>query len=89
MEHSIKPAELRPKGAVHAVAEGDILRFTTLRRIPSEFDRENLRVHHRVALPGLWHLPLRLAFSVRIDEPGFYVLLGDGHVSLGTPWSDN
>lgn len=89
MEHAIDPATLQPKGAVRLEAGGDTLRFTTARRIPSDFYRENLQVHDLVELPGVYRLPLRIGFSVRIDEPGFYVLVGDGHVNFGTPWSDN
>ena len=89
MEHSIDPAALQPKGAVRAQAKAGTLCFTTLRRIPSEYEREHLRVRDCLIVPGIYRLPLRICFSVRIDEPGFYVMLGDGHISLGTPWNDN
>lgn len=89
MEHSIDPAALQPRGAVRADTADGTLRFTTLRRIPSEFYREHLRVCDCLGMPGVYRLPLRIDASVCIDEPGFYVLLGDGHISFGTPWSDN
>ncbi len=89
MENWIAPTSLRAAGAVELQARDEGFAFTATRRIPSDFCREHLRVQHLVALPGVYRLPLRIDLSVCIDEPGFYVLLGDGHVNFGTPWNDN
>ncbi len=89
MEHRIERSALRAAGAVELDAQDGGFAFTTTRRIPSDFCREHLRVQHLVEMPGVYRLPLRIDLSVCIDEPGFYVLLGDGHVNFGTPWNDN
>jgi hypothetical protein len=89
MEHRIERSALRAAGAVELAAQDDGFAFTTTRRIPTDFCREHLRVQHLVNLPDVYRLPLRIDLSVCIDEPGFYVLLGDGHVNFGTPWNDN
>lgn len=89
MEHRITPDTVQAVGAVRLESDGEVLRFTTTRRIPSEFAWEHLHVRDLVELPGPYCLPFTVSFSVCIDEPGFYVLVGNGHVNIGTPWNDN
>ncbi|MDP4090019.1 MAG: hypothetical protein Q8930_12215, partial [Bacillota bacterium] len=36
-----------------------------------------------------YKLPMRIDLTVKIDSPGLYLLLGNGHINFGTPWSDN
>lgn len=37
-----------------------------------------------VKLPGRYQLPLQIDLTVRVDIPGFYFILGDGHLSFAT-----
>ena len=44
---------------------------------------------HNAALPGKYRLPFRIDMTVRLDYPLFIMLIGDGHISFGSPWQDN
>jgi hypothetical protein len=67
-----------------------MLYMTTNRAIPTQrFDAEHLSINAYVHLPDKFRLPLRIDLSVKMDAPGLYLLLGKGHINLGTLWSDN
>jgi hypothetical protein len=40
-------------------------------------------------VPGKFKLPLRIRLTFSIDAPALYLLLGKGHVTVGSGWQDN
>jgi hypothetical protein len=62
----------------------------TERSLPTQrFDAEHLSINSYIYLPERYKLPLRIDMTAKIDAPGLYVLLGNGHINFGTLWSDN
>lgn len=75
----------------HTIREfkDQLLHITTMSRFAARFDKENMPVKSYVYLPETYKLPLRIDLTVKIDAPGLYLFLGNGHVNFGTDWSDN
>ncbi|QUI24832.1 hypothetical protein HZI73_22135 [Vallitalea pronyensis] len=75
----------------HVVKEikEDMLHMATTQRLSTNFKKENMTVKSYAYLPDTYSLPLRIDFTIKIDSPGFYLFLGNGHLNFGTPWSDN
>jgi rubredoxin len=44
---------------------------------------------HYLELPVRYTLPLRFDITAKIDAPAMYIMIGNGHASFGTHWSDN
>ncbi len=90
IKHSIDLNSFLPKGQVGCEYKGTMLYMTTYRTIPTQrFDAEHLSVNSYIYLPERYRLPLRIDMTLKIDAPGFYILLGKGHINFGTLWSDN
>jgi hypothetical protein len=67
-----------------------MLYMTTNRTIPTHhFDAEHLSINSCIYLPDKYKLPLRIDLTAKIDEPGLYILFGEGHINVGTNCSDN
>ncbi|WP_242835290.1 hypothetical protein [Ruminiclostridium papyrosolvens] len=77
------------KGNVVTDVESEMLYITTTRRLSTDFEKENMALDSYVYIPGTFKLPLRIDISAKIDSQGLYLLLGNGHINFGTPWSDN
>lgn len=88
-KHDISLDSFLTKGHVVTEIEDGILHVTTTQRLSARFDKENLPLNHYVYLPDTYKLPLHIDLTVKIDSPGLYLLLGNGHLNFGTPWSDN
>ena len=88
-EHCIDLSSMLLKGHVLTEMKNVMLLATTTKRLTTEFDRENLTINHYIYLEDTYRLPLRIDLTVKIDSPGLYLFLGDGHLNFGTPWSDN
>lgn len=87
--YDIPYAALRTAGQTFATVTGEGLHVTVGHAIPTErFDRD-LPIGAYVAPAQRFHLPLRIDLTARIDVPGLYILLGDGHVNFGRDWADN
>ena len=79
-----------PKGHAAMDYKEPFLYVSTGRAIPTQrFDAEHLSILSYIKAPGAYRLPLRIDLTAKIDAPGLYVLLGNGHVNFGTMWSDN
>lgn len=88
--HSLDLKDFIPKGQVTCEYREDCFFMTTERAIPTQrFDAEHLSINSYSYLPKRYKLPLRIDMTIKLDAPGFYVLLGSGHVNFGTLWSDN
>lgn len=48
------------------------------------FDRFDQPLKSCVRIPGRYKLPLQIDLTVRAEIPGFYLILGSGHLSFGT-----
>jgi hypothetical protein len=89
-KHSIELTSFLPKGQVECEYKDNMLYVRTNRAIPTQrFDAEHLAINSYVYLPDKYKLPLRIDITAKIDAPGFYLLLGKGHINFGTLWSDN
>jgi hypothetical protein len=90
MVHNIELSHFIPKGQVTCEYKDNALYMKTNHSIPTErFDAEHLSINSYIYLPDRYKLPLRIDMRVKIDAPGLYVLLGNGHINFGTLWSDN
>ncbi len=89
-KHNIELEHLLPNGQVSCEYKDNVLIMKTDRSIPTQrFDAEHLSINSYIYLPERYKLPLRIDMRVKIDAPGLYILLGNGHVNFGTFWSDN
>lgn len=77
------------KGHVIKEIKDEMLHITTTQRLSTNFNKENMTVKSFIYLSDTYKLPLRIDFTIKIDSPGFYFFLGNGHLNFGTPWSDN
>lgn len=90
IKHDIVLENFLPKGQVACEFKDDMLYMMTNRSIPTQrFDAEHLFINSYICLPDKYRLPLRIDMRVKIDAPGLYILLGKGHINLGTLCSDN
>ena len=80
---------LLSKGHVATKTINEVLYITTTKRLSTKFENKNMSLDSYVYTPDTYRLPLRIDLSVKIDSPGLYLLLGNGHLNFGTPWSDN
>ncbi len=87
-EHQIDLNMVKPHGQVRTEMKDEMLCMTTTRAIPKRFER-GLQILSYIALPGRYSLPLRIDVTAKIDAPALYFLFGNGHVNIGTYWSDN
>lgn len=88
-KHEIDLNSFLPKGQVVTAIKDNMLYMTTTSAIPTARFEKDLSINSYIALPNPYKLPLRIDVTVKIDSPGLYLLLGNGHINFGTPWSDN
>lgn len=89
-KHNVELTQFLPKGHVVCEYKDHTLTMTTHRSLPTQrFDAEHLAINSFIYLPDKYKLPLRIDMTVKIDAPGLYILLGEGHINLGTLCSDN
>lgn len=89
-KYNVNLADFTSKGQVECELRNSMLFITNKRSIPTQrFDAEHLSINSYTGLPGKYKLPLRIDITAKIDAPGMYVLIGNGHVNFGTLWSDN
>lgn len=78
-----------PKGHVITEIKDEMHHMTTTKRLSLKFDKKDKSVDSYVYLEDTYKLPLRIDLTIKIDSPGLYLFLGNGHINFGTPWSDN
>lgn len=57
--------------------------------INNHFDKFTDPIRHYIFYPEKFRLPMKIEFTVRMDSPTLYVLVGKGHVSFNSYWNDN
>ncbi|MDF2803394.1 MAG: hypothetical protein K0S61_3297 [Anaerocolumna sp.] len=67
----------------------DICHITANKRVSTNFEYKHLPVNSYVAIPKVCKLPFRFDLCIKIDTPEFYLLIGNGHLTFGSFWSDN
>lgn len=80
---------LLSKGHVVKETINEMLYITTTQRLSTRFDKENMPIDSYVYVSDTFKMPLRIDLTIKIDSPGLFLLLGNGHLNFGTPWSDN
>lgn len=82
--------EFLSKGNVVCEFKDNVLNVATKRAIPTQrFDKAHLSINSYVFLQSKIQIPLTIDVVAKIDAPGLYLLLGNGHINFGTMWSDN
>lgn len=69
---------------------GGVLNITVARAVHTcgyHFNRDKITSY--ALLPGAYRLPLCIDLHARTDIPSIFLLLGDGHISIGSPWMEN
>jgi hypothetical protein len=90
IEHGIDLIDFIPKGHVECEYRDGMLTMSTNHALPTQrFDLEHLSINSYIYLQKKYRLPLRIDITAKVDGPGLYILLGEGHINLGTLWSDN
>lgn len=65
------------------------IKVTSSITINEHFDRFTDPIKHYIFYPQKYKLPMKVDFTVNIDSPTLYFLLGKGHISFNSYWSDN
>lgn len=77
------------EGHIQTEMRDEVLYMTTERRLSVLFNKENTKLKSYAFLPDMFRLPFRLDMVIKMDAPGFYLFIGQGHINFGTPWLDN
>lgn len=88
-KHDVDISSLSLNGYVITEIENDILNVVTTKRLSTKFEDKNMALNSYVYTPNTYRLPLRIDLSIKVDSPGLFLCLGNGHINFGTPWSDN
>ncbi len=89
-ELTIDLQSLTPHGGVEILSNGDVLDMAVTRAIHDVgYNIIRDKIHSYAQLPGLYRLPFRIDMTVKIDSPEMFILIGEGHVSIGSPWMEN
>lgn len=89
LKYDIDLNTLLSMGHVITETTNEMLHITTTKRIATDFDKVDIPVDSYVYIPEAFKLPLRIDLTIKIDAPGLYLLLENGHLNFGTPFSDN
>ncbi len=77
-------------GSVKTEIQEGILSMTTTRAIHDVgFNIRRDKISSYLTIPGKYHLPLKIDMSFHIDTPEVLLLMGMGHISIGSPWMEN
>ncbi len=89
-ETSIDLSSLMPIGNVESGMANDVLHFTTTRAIHDVgYNIRRDKITSYLLLPGMYRLPMRIDMRICMDAPEMLLLIGDGHISIGSPWMEN
>lgn len=80
--------QLQPHGKVTAKFTVPTLSFTTQMQ-NYRFYAEGMPLNSYLVVPGTYRLPLKVDMVAKIDNSSLYLVLGKGHVTLGTSFLDN
>lgn len=88
-KHEIDFNMLLTKGNIIKEIKDGLLFVTTTKRLATKFDNKNMKLDSYLYLQDSFKLPIRIDFTVKIDSPCLYLILGNGHLSFGSHCSDN
>ncbi len=67
----------------------EMCQITTTRRVSTNFEYKHLPFDTYIAVPKEYKLPFQIDVTFKIDTPELYLLIGNGHLTFGSFWSDN
>lgn len=86
----IELSALIPVGKTESKLCDGILHMTTTRAIHDvgyNIRRDCIKSY--MQMPGSYRLPMRIDLDICLDTPELLLLVGEGHVSFGSPWMEN
>jgi len=87
--HEIDFNMLLSKGNIVKEIKDGLLFVTTTKRLATKFENKNMKLDSYLYLQDSFKLPMRIDFTVKIDSPCLYLILGNGHLNFGSHCSDN
>ena len=87
--HNIDLNIFQKHGIIETAYSMEGLKISTPVTVNTHFDRFTEPIAQYISFPEKYKIPLKIDLTVQIDSPAFYVLLGKGHVSFNSCWSDN
>ena len=87
--HNIALEAFKAEGGVQLDIKDNALQMSTTRTIKPDCRLGKIPVNSYIYLPELYHLPLRIDMTVKIDSPELILLIGNGHIDFGSEWSNN
>ncbi len=89
-EHDINLSALIPHGSVDLCVINGQLNMTTTQAIHDVgYNICRSKIHSYALVPGRFHLPFRIDMTAKIDSPEMLILIGDGHITVGSPRMEN
>jgi hypothetical protein len=87
---NVHPSTLIRVGAMDSVLSGSALEMSATRAIHDVgYNIRRDLIHSYMAVPGLFCLPMQIDLSFTLDSPEALLLVGNGHISFGSPWMEN
>lgn len=87
--HSISLNALLSEGGVKTELKNNLLYMITTKTIQPTCGLSQIPINSYLYLPDTYKLPLRIDLTFSIDAPELYLMLGNGHVNVGSGWSTN
>lgn len=81
--------KLMPSGYITKNMIGDLCQIITTSRVSTNFEYKHLPINAYVAVPKECKLPFRIDLCMKLDSPELYLMIGNGHLTFGSYWSDN
>lgn len=87
---SMDLTSLIPVGKVKSDEKESSLTMTVTRAIHDVgYNIRRDRITSYMSLPGKYRLPLKIDLCVKTDMPEIILLVGEGHITFGSPWMEN
>ncbi len=87
---AIDLATLAPVGKIDTRIENGALHATVTRAIhDTGYNIQQDKITSALVLAGHYKVPFQIDMTVKIDTPELIMLIGQGHVSFGSPWREN
>lgn len=87
--HKIPLESFLMHGRVSCNISGNELCMTTNTTLNTLFSRTDTPIKSYIYLPDKYKLPFRIDMTVKIDSPAMYLIIGNGHLGIGTGGMDN
>ncbi|HWT74889.1 MAG TPA: hypothetical protein VN258_09260 [Mobilitalea sp.] len=87
--HKIPLKSFLMYGNVSSSISVNEIHMTTNKTINTLFSRTDTPIRSYIYLPDKYKLPFRIDMTVKIDAPAMYLIIGNGHIGIGTDGMDN